>query len=475
MKLANEFTFILSHMFAIILIVHCEHENFFEDTRDSEELVDPHSFFYDKHSKTVTKDIKMDIIQSNEVKNELSPYKPVDDHCNHEATVIFYKRLINLLLSNIRIEDENEVLIKGSIEIEVSHSQIEILKNFHIEKTSLREIDEILSNIIQQPHYNYMFGVIYMCDILHKGFQTVLKTVQEHPDGTIIIFAMLMVCLTFKMLRRGQKLPIFYIIQIILVLSFFMTWWQLMKEAEIKSIAAQMKFSEVPISCQPDKMSLWQKFISFFSNDDCEKYYEIIMSNPKLKITPAFALSHFITTVILHPVSHMGTVISDFINNATDNLPWTYGWIVKCMLFLCVGFVIIMIPFFLSGASFNLGLGPLLRFGISHEGKNEKGNTLRSLENREPVQVILQVAHGTDVQQIQDMPKVKQSITPPVLKDYCEEETIAIDNIQKSYDDLSCGDTIKTNKLTSDHDEKLNKSEKLDATTIENKDGRGDG
>ena len=53
------------------------------------------------------------------------------------------------------------------------------------------------------------------------------------------------------------------------------------------------------------------------ANDDCEKYYETIMSNPKLKITPAFALSHFITTVILHPVSHMGTVISDFINNAT--------------------------------------------------------------------------------------------------------------------------------------------------------------
>lgn len=25
-----------------------------------------------------------------------------------------------------------------------------------------------------------MFGVIYMCDILHKGFQTLLKTVQEH-------------------------------------------------------------------------------------------------------------------------------------------------------------------------------------------------------------------------------------------------------------------------------------------------------
>ncbi|KOX69927.1 hypothetical protein WN51_04441 [Melipona quadrifasciata] len=61
MKLANEFIFILSHMFAIILIVHCEYENFFEDTSDSEELIDPHSFFYDKYSKTVPNDIKMNM------------------------------------------------------------------------------------------------------------------------------------------------------------------------------------------------------------------------------------------------------------------------------------------------------------------------------------------------------------------------------------------------------------------------------
>lgn len=41
------------------------------------------------------------------------------------------------------------------------------------------------------------------------------------------------------------------------------------------------------------------------------------MTNPKLKITPAFALSHFITTVILHPITHIGSIISVFIDNAT--------------------------------------------------------------------------------------------------------------------------------------------------------------
>lgn len=77
--------------------------------------------------------------------------------------------------------------------------------------------------------------------------------------------------------------------------------------------------------------------------------------------------------------------------NVLENIPWTYGWIIKCMLFLCIGFVIITIPFYLSGASFNLGFGPLFKLGISHEKKKEKGNSLQSIENREPVQIILKV------------------------------------------------------------------------------------
>lgn len=77
-------------------------------------------------------------------------------------------------------QNENEVSITGILEIEVSHSQMEILRNFQIHKTSLREIDEILSNIIQEPRYNYMFEAIHIFDVLHKGFGTILRTVQEY-------------------------------------------------------------------------------------------------------------------------------------------------------------------------------------------------------------------------------------------------------------------------------------------------------
>lgn len=59
---------------------------------------------------------------------------------------------------------------------------MEILRNFHVHKTSLKEIDDIFSNIIRKPQYNYMSGeyITNILDILHKGFRTMLQTIQEH-------------------------------------------------------------------------------------------------------------------------------------------------------------------------------------------------------------------------------------------------------------------------------------------------------
>ena len=214
---------------------------------------------------------------------------------------------------------------------------------------------------------------VHIFDALLKSFSMALEIINQHPNGAIIVFAMIMLGLMIRMIKKRQGFPMFIIIQIIFVMSFFMTWWQLLQEAEIASIAAQMKFANVPISCQPDKMSMWDKFVSFvFSNEDCEKYYQATMSNPKLKVTPAFALSHFITTVILHPITHMGTVVSGFIHNATDNLPWAYAWFIKCILYLCVGCVMIMLPIGLLRGSINFGIGPFFRFGMDYRSKDKK-------------------------------------------------------------------------------------------------------
>ncbi|XP_076163446.1 uncharacterized protein LOC143144684 isoform X2 [Ptiloglossa arizonensis] len=380
MKYSCELICMIVNIFTVILIVHCEDENYFEDVTNPETFVDPHSFYYDKQSKKMIQETNAETLVSsvdedNETEKEYINAKQVDSCNDHEA--IFYKRLINLLLSNINIVVEDDVSVEGTLEIKVSRSQMEILQNFHDQKISLRKIDEIMSNGIRKPLHNHMFRVMHsFFDVLLKKFEMVLQMIQRHPDGAIIMFTMLVSYLIFRMIKWGHGFPMLIIIQFLFVISFFMCWWQLIQEAEIKALAEQMKFANIPISCHPDKMNLWDKFVSFVtSNEDCEKYYQVTMSNPKLKVTPAHALSHFITSVVLHPITHMGTIISHFISNATEDLPWLYGWSIRLMLFSCVGIVIIVIPFCLTGASINLGLGPLLNFGIGYRRKDRKDSS----------------------------------------------------------------------------------------------------
>lgn len=112
-------------------------------------------------------------------------------------------------------------------------------------------------------------------------------------------------------------------------------------------MAAQAQFTEMPIACQPHKMNLWDKMVASFScvypmldildildvfeilmcivwclfisvTNDCEKYYETIMTNPRLQVTPAFAMTHFLSKTIFQPFSYLGIIVSEFLDNATS-------------------------------------------------------------------------------------------------------------------------------------------------------------
>ncbi|XP_076643137.1 uncharacterized protein LOC143353579 isoform X2 [Halictus rubicundus] len=473
--------YILFPVFVIILSVSCEDENYFENLSDPDDMVDPHSFYYDKHSKKMVDDVgsgiksKDSTMEYSEIKKERKYEKQVDNYESHEA--IFYKRLINLLLLNMNVKEEDDILLVGTLEFEMSHAQMKILQNFQTQKVSLREVDEILSTTIKKPYRN-MFDVTEFFNILFRTFVITLRTVENHPDAVILVVVMLMFGLMLRMIKQGRGFPMFIIIQVIFILSFFMTWWHLIQEAEIKSMAEQMKFSNIPISCQPDKMSTWDKFVSFLNfNDDCEKYHQAMMSNPKLKVTPAHALSHLLTTVILNPIVHMGTVVSGFINNATDGLPWFYGWMVKLMLFFSIAIVIILSPICLSGASINLGVGPLLRFGIDYHRNHRKGNSIQYENKRQPVQDIVPQVMYCSLK----TPAIAAAPVAEQLKQIeSSEAKVQTDNSLKESDtrkedkDLSGGDSRKIIEFLKNDVEESKQCDKISETVTVKHDGSGD-
>ena len=75
----------------------------------------------------------------------------------------------------------------------------------------------------------------------------------------------------------------------------------------------------VPAACHPSsEQTLIQKMKSFFSfghSDECQKYYEAVMLNPGLEVTPTRVLSEVIADFFLHPIGMLGSAIAEFSKN----------------------------------------------------------------------------------------------------------------------------------------------------------------
>ncbi|XP_011156525.1 uncharacterized protein LOC105193675 [Solenopsis invicta] len=359
------------------LNVYCEEADTFDDvTLPTPELQKIHSFFYMSADE--------DLPSLEEKKNEQSltiaqPCKSreLDERNTQEA--IFYKRLITILLSNLAVQRIDDRLV-GTINIEASSSQFEYLQNFVNGQGSIREADRILNNAIKQSEYS---ACHYMAEVSHyfnlfmdKASDYLiyyLSFMKEHWDITIIFFTVISSFIILRRQRWSRRLLIFIMIDVIFVISFFLTWWRLIKETEIKLMAAQSQFAEMPIACQPHKMSFLDKWLaSIFPTNDCEKYYETIMTNPRLQVTPAYALTHFLSVTIFQPFSYFGLVISEFVDNATGKLSWWYRSFIVTALFLSICVCIILIPFSWIGGSINFGIGPFFRFGLKGRKNSKK-------------------------------------------------------------------------------------------------------
>ncbi|GAB1859285.1 Chloride channel CLIC-like protein 1 [Camponotus japonicus] len=369
--------YIILYLYALYSNVYCDETDTLDDvTPSTEELESIYSFFY----KSTEKDFSSEKSTAQAKTNDqfaIQSYNCKELNGQNTQEAIFYKRLITILLSNLAIQRIDDKVI-GILNIEASSSQFEYLQNFVNGQGSIREVDRILDNVIKQPDYTMYH---YMADMSHyllsEHLMNYLLIMKEHWDITIIS---LVVISSFMILRRqrwSRGLIIFLLIDVIFIISFFLTWWRLIQEAEIKLMAAQAQFVEMPIACQPHKMGLWDKMVaSFSSTNDCEKYYESIMTNPRLQVTPAYALTYFLSTVILQPVSYCGLVISEFIDNATSKLNFVYKIPIMIILYLTVCLLIILVPLFLwisFGGSINFGIGPFLNFGIKGKtNSNEK-------------------------------------------------------------------------------------------------------
>ncbi|KAL2742470.1 chloride channel CLIC-like protein 1 isoform X3 [Vespula maculifrons] len=419
------------------------------DGKQTEDFIDPHSLYYDRFNKKVIEDVKSNSKEYNQV--ELLKGNNED-----ETVKVYYKRLVMMLLlnANLKVNDdyvEGQLFIKGTV------TQIEKLKKIETGNYSIKEIDVILSKILLEPS---LFSNVSDVVDLYWIVQSVFEFINYYAYVIIIVCSVLAIVILLRKLSLFWTL--FSISIMVIIVSFYMTWWHLITEAEIKLAAAQVKYIEMPVACQPYKMSLWDKMKTYFFDDkECEKYYEARMINPKMQVTPALVISHLVFTVAMYPIPIIGEVISKFTNNVTAHLPSFIRYPVQVWCGLLLPLLFLGVIFIYKGGSVRFGL-PLFNFSLL--SSSETSSPLDNAQKRQTIELIREIFAEVPVNNLLKNAETINAVLPSNIFEKQENNSPTNNAIEESYKlisnesekelDHAGGDSDKNNLFSKENKEK---------------------
>ncbi|KAG8034246.1 hypothetical protein G9C98_001330 [Cotesia typhae] len=215
-------------------------------------------------------------------------------------------------------------------------------------------------------------------------------------------------------------------------------------------------------------MTWWDKlWTAMNSGEECKKYYEGMMENPFLQVTPAQAMSHMIATCVMTPASMIGNALGDFVNNSTRHLWFPVQIIVAPLLIIGIIIIFIMILIVLAGGTLSWGFGPFSIFSIRRATDSRRDRNLLSTD-RQPIQPIYNFnLHGGHIHEIaikntdENSTSVDVKSTPapgtstnsiqgPVKINVIESSTVSLENSEESQKALNKVEEISEKKKIED-------------------------
>ncbi|XP_043671220.1 uncharacterized protein LOC122630612 [Vespula pensylvanica] len=423
------------------------------DVKQTEDFIDPHSLYYDRFNKKVIEDVKSNSKEYNQV--ELLKGNNED----YETLKVYYKRLIMMLLLNANLK-MNDDFVEGQLFIKGTVMQIETLKKVETGNYSIKEIDVILSKILLEPSF---FSNISNVVDLYWIVQSAFELINYYAYVIIIVCSVLAIVILLRKLSLFWTL--FSIIIMVIIVSFYMTWWHLVTEAEIKLAAAQVKYIEMPVACHPYKMSMWDKMKAYFFDDkECEKYYEARMINPKLQVTPALVISHLVFTVATYPIPIIGEVISKFTSSVTAHLPSFLRYPVQVCFSLLLPLLFLGVIFIYKGGSVSFGL-PLFNFSLM--SSRQTSLPLDNAQKRQTIELIREIFAEVPVNNLLKNTETINLALPSNIFEKQENNSPTNNAIEESYKLIS-------NKSEKELDHAGGDSDKNNLFSKENKEESGE-
>ncbi|XP_011495149.1 PREDICTED: uncharacterized protein LOC105360071, partial [Ceratosolen solmsi marchali] len=304
------------YLFDISLCIDNVYEQISPYMQDSQ-IIDPNSLFYNRQSQTIQ--IPKNYKYEDVVNNKIIVRNVFDHHlyCKDNYYEVFITRLINMLIFKSNFQIINDIAF-GKLDLEATIEELEVLQSFRERNISIRQIDTIISNIVRPVPISSFDKIISYSDILMIYFYE-----NRIFLGTIILILFIIrICLKIKWTRPKIIILTF---DVMISISYIITYWDLVQDKQIKLAAQEKMYSSLYKMCNRNEINFFSKVYFFFSyrgfgNDACLQYFETIITNPALKVTPLHVLTHMCSTCVFYPFSIAGHYLSDFIENYTGSL-----------------------------------------------------------------------------------------------------------------------------------------------------------
>lgn len=275
---------------------------------------------------------------------------------------LYMKRFINILLKASKLHEDMPQNLDTHLYITVTPEQLKVLQQFSKgdQDVTLQELDHVMSSVFLSSKSNIFFEE-------YIPWPTVAGFFQSREMLVALVLGCLPMFLIWKVLNGHSMFRIMTMfLMSVFIISFSVTYCRMYKQAEIKQYAAIKANTGVPAECRPPSERTWMESSwnhiknvfrsSFGYHDECQKYYETVMLDPFLEVTPSIVLSEMVAGFLLHPSGLLGAAVADYSKNVLGGLPWGVNLVVLLASFILVTAIIIAscggvirLPWYLGG------------------------------------------------------------------------------------------------------------------------------
>ncbi|XP_063417912.1 chloride channel CLIC-like protein 1 isoform X1 [Mytilus trossulus] len=210
--------------------------------------------------------------------------------------------------------------------VKLSKDQYSVLQTFADGQSNIHDAQEILVSMITDVTKSNVGTAaklsMWFEEKTGASLDNVLKMVTIMSLISMVLYMEIGLHISWR--RRVTQL-----IMLAFVISIPMTWYELYQTAQINQQTVTMK--EAPKECVQDmEKEDWLTFythafkhIFTFQEDNCQKYYEHMLIDPLLKVTPTKAIAVTFVRFFLSPLKDIGTAFSEFMRALLIDLPVT--------------------------------------------------------------------------------------------------------------------------------------------------------